>query len=362
MVSRNDRHRHAFIIMIEIRAEGIVFRFDPAFGRLESFSVTEGTRQIAPLHRAPWVGTDDTMPSDAAPLMAGLGGDFFCAPFASHENGSPLHGWPPNSAWAVETSEHGTLRAILERSVSGATLRKELSVRDGQPFVYQRHIFRDGAGRISFANHANVSLRDGGLISTSPKRHWETPNEPLESDPVRGRSNLIYPAQSKDPAAFPGRDGPVDLTRFPWNPRHEDFVIGLEQSGHVLGWTAVVRPATRDLFLSLRNAGSLPMTMLWHSNGGRDYAPWNGRHFGCLGVEEGAADHMLGLSTESDLSGPGALKLADGRESEVRHVIGAIAWPTGEAIVDVKPEEGTLRLTGSGGATRLVKFATDFLM
>ena len=27
--------------------------------------------------------------------------------------------------------------------------------------------------------------------------------------------------------------------------------------------------------------------MLWFSNGGRDYPPWNGRHVGVLGIEEG---------------------------------------------------------------------------
>ena len=64
------------------------------------------------------------------------------------------------------------------------------------------------------------------------------------------------------------------------------YRVGIEAQGHRLGWTTVTRPEEGDLFLSLRNARRLPMTMLWHSNGGRDYAPWSGRHFGCLGVEE----------------------------------------------------------------------------
>ena len=54
-----------------------------------------------------WIGTDEVMPEGEAPLMAGLGGDFFCAPFAASEHGSPLHGWPPN---------HGVGHGLSSRS------------------------------------------------------------------------------------------------------------------------------------------------------------------------------------------------------------------------------------------------------
>lgn len=346
---------------LEIRAEGLRFGFDARTGLLDGFTVTDGGREVAPLHRAPWVGTGEAMPEDAPPLMATLGGDFFCAPFAAREGDSPLHGWPANSPWTVVLSHGGTLRAVLERPVMGATLVKELAVRDGHPFVYQRHVFVGGEGRVAVANHANLSLPRGGLIRTSPKSAWETPANEQESDPARGRSGLRYPARSADPQSFPGAAGPVDLTRYPWNPRHEDFVAGLEAPGHRLGWTAVTRPAEGDLYLSLRDARQLPMTMLWHSNGGRDYAPWSSRHVGCLGVEEGAADHMLGLSTEADLAGPGALTLAPDGLTEVRHVIGAIAWPSGEPVAELREEGDAILLRGEGGATRRLPFRAGFL-
>jgi hypothetical protein len=211
------------------------------------------------------------------------------------------------------------------------------------------------------ANHANLSVRNGALIRTSAKSHWETPKSPQESDPARGRSGLVYPARSDDPRAFPGLTGPVDLTRYPWNPRAEDFVIGVEARGHALGWTAVTRPVEGDLYLSLRDARALPMTMLWHSNGGRDYAPWSGRHVGCLGVEEGAAATVLGLSSESGLAGPGALTLVAGGMAEVRHVIGAIAWPSGQAVAAVVREGDRVTVTGEGGAVRSLPVRPDFL-
>jgi hypothetical protein len=347
--------------MSETRAAGIRFGFDPRIGLLDGFAVEDQGWSIAPLHRAPWVGAAEPLPKDAPPHLALLGGDFFCAPFAGQEGGSPMHGWPANAGWQVLLREPGLLRAVLERPVQGATLIKELSVSDGHPFVYQRHVFLGGSGRVAVANHANLSLKTGGLIRTSPRLGWETPKDPQESDPARGRSALAYPAGSWDPEAFPGVEGPVDLTRYPWNPRHEDFVVAPEAPGHALGWVAVTRPAEGDLYLSLRDPRSLPMSMFWHSNGGRDYAPWSGRHFGCLGVEEGAAAHMLGVSDEAALTGPGALALSPHGTAEVRHVIGAVAWPSAEPVAEVIAGDGMLTLRGEGGAARQVPFRSDFL-
>lgn len=347
--------------MIELHAAGIRCAFDRRTGLLDGFTVTDAGINITPLHRAPWVGTAEVMPPDAAPHMERLGGDFFCAPFAASEGNSPLHGWPANSIWSVADENGAQLHAVLDRKVFGATVTKELSLRDAHPFVYQRHRFTGGSGHVSVANHANISLLSGGLIRTSPKRSWETTKEPQESDPDKGRSNLVYPAQTDDPTKFPGLDGRVNLTEFPWNPRHEDFVIGIEAPGHTLGWTAVTRPVQGDVYLSLRNPRELPMTMLWHSNGGRDYPPWSGRHVGCLGVEEGAAAHMLGVSSEADLVGPGALPLDPTTPSSVRHVIGAIAWPSGEPVVDIAVNDTSLVVIGANGAKRNVPFDQDFL-
>ena len=72
----------------DIAAKGITLHFDAATGLLERFAVTDGGHEIAPLHRAPWVGTGEEMPPDAEPLMAKLGGAFFCAP-------SPARKCPP---------------------------------------------------------------------------------------------------------------------------------------------------------------------------------------------------------------------------------------------------------------------------
>lgn len=47
---------------------------------------------------------------------------------------------------------------------------------------------------------------------------------------------LFYPARSPRSQQFPGaHGGVVDLTRYPFGPAHEDFVIALETANRPLG-------------------------------------------------------------------------------------------------------------------------------
>jgi hypothetical protein len=116
-----------------------------------------------------------------------------------------------------------------------------------------------GQGAISTANHSMISLPHGGIVRFSPKRWFETPASPLEDGPARGRSCLGYPARSADPRHYPAADGgKIDLTRYPFRPAHEDFVVALEAQDSPLGWTVVIRPTEGDLYLSLRNPRRFP--------------------------------------------------------------------------------------------------------
>lgn len=349
--------------MIPVSAHGIAFTFDPVGGFLRDLRITDQGRVLAPLHTAPWVAAQE----DTAGLpvhLAHLAGDFFCAPFARDDGASTMHGWPANGHWTLQQSP--TLRAVLDHPVSGATVVKDLILHDNHPFIYQRHSFIGGRGETSFANHAMVTLPGGGSLRFSPKRWFENAPTPQETDPARGRSALKYPGRTADPRAFPRADGgTADLTHYPWTPGHEDFAIGVEATGHALGWTAVTRHGQGDLYLSLRQAQKLPMTMLWHSDAGRDYAPWNTRHRACLGVEEGAAPHMLGATGPDTLTAAGqatGLTLTPYSTAEARHVIGALTWPDGEPVLAILPGNDTLTITGEGGTTRTVPFATSFLL
>jgi hypothetical protein len=335
-----------------LEASGIAAAFLPDCGFLADLAVTDQGADIRPMHRAPWIG--EPTPPGTPPHQARLQGDFFCAPFGdARADKAPLHGWPANGHWTVTEADRAHLLARLDRPVQGARVHKTLALRDGHPFVYQTHEFHGGAGRIGAANHAMVSLPQGGLICTSPKAAWQTPPSAPEPDETRGRSALAYPATSPTPQAFPGRTGLIDLTTYPFGPAHEDFVVALEPPGDHLAWTAVVRPAEGDCWLSLRRAGEAPAAMLWHSNGGRDYAPWSGRHRHCLGVEEGFPGGILGEADRRDLVLGGTVRM--------RHVTGAFRWPSGARVVAVEVGGEGLVVTGADGAVRRLGFDAAFL-
>lgn len=340
---------------VTLEAAGISLAFSPRGGVLQDLAVQDEGARIAPLHAAPWAEAE--VPPDAPPHQRWLKGDFLAAPMGPGPQG--LHGPAANGDWRLLPAAPGVLRAVLDQPILGASVVKELALEDDHPFVYQRHLFIGGSGALPLANHAMIALPGGAKLSFSRKRWFETLAEPLEADPVRGRSALAYPRRAEDPAEFPAADGgTVNLHRYPWGECHEDFVTGVEDPASQLGWTAVVRPDRGDLFLSLKNPGQLPLTMLWHSNGGRDYAPWNGRHHACLGVEEGAALPVLGLSakeTPDPLSAagqPGLVTLDPQGTTEIRHILGAIRWPSGQAVAGVMLEGDRLTVTGDWGAER----------
>ena len=349
-----------------VSARAIRFAFTARGGVLHDLVVEDEGQGIAPFHRAAWNVAQ--VPPDSPPHQRWLGGDFLAAPMGPDAliGLAGLHGPAANGNWHVLPTPPGCLRAVLDGAVQGASVVKELSVEANQPVLYQRHLFIGGTGGLPASNHAMLSVPNGAKLSFSRKRWWETLPEPLET--TRGRSCLAYPRRSETAADFPGAMGDaVNLHRYPWGEAHEDFVTGVEDPESNLGWTAVVRPVEGDLILCLKNPRALPMTMLWHSNGGRDYAPWNSRHRGCLGVEDGAALPVLGLSHQESpdpltAAGQPALLALDATGTvEMRHVLGACHWPSGQMVAGVMLDGDTLTVTGDWGAERELPMRGDWL-
>jgi hypothetical protein len=253
--------------------------------------------------------------------------------------------------------------------VLGARVIKEFRIRDGHPFLYERHVFIGGTGAVPVANHAMTRFEQGGRLSFSPKRHAETATKPPEGDPARGRSKLAYFSRFEDTSRAPMADGTfADLSRYPISERHEEFVMLVEAAGRNLGWLCATRPDKLDLFISLKNPATYPVTFLWFSNGGRDYKPWNGRHFGVLGVEEGRSfsgnGHRASIEP-NDLSRMGiatALTLDPDGEAEVRNVIGGLPTAAGFDLVSkVEASPGRIEFVGSDGSRLAAPYDDAFL-
>lgn len=352
---------------------------DASVGHIAALHIADEHRQLSPLHRASWVDDADAVfEATTPPNVKHLSGDFFCAPFGRNDVvDAPSHGWPANSAWDhVETTrsdDHLTAVFILAHKVMGATVEKRITLCAGHPFIYQEHRFEGGQGAVSAAHHVMVHMQQGGRLAFSPKASAFTLPESLEPDPARGRSILAYPAQSEDPGAFPlAGGGTADLTQFPPGENHEDFLTLVEKreksrNGAALGWSVVSRTAEQDRVLILKNSETLPVTMLWMSNGGRDYAPWSGRHTGVLGIEDGRASGLghadsIRPNTMNRAGIATAFDLGNAKIVRIRQVIGACAIASDEGeIADLFARPGQLTLHFEGGASRALPFDSEFL-
>ena len=337
---------------------------DPSVGNIPKLAFRWQGRTLQPLHRAPWVD-DQHVPESIPAVDRTLSGDFVCAPFGlSDVEPAPPHGWSANSAWRLVTQGDQGLTFELERLILGATLQKHVCPSPDAPLLYQTHVIAGGEGGLTFAHHPMIRVTGGARLFTSPKRLAVTPDVPL----VQGRHALATGSVCEDYTAVPAvRGGLLDVSRLPISAGDEDFIALVEAEGSSLGWTAVIRDGFDDIVFVLKDPRVLPLTMLWHSNGGRDDAPWNGRHSGVLGIEDGiaagAAGHKaaLGSSVFSSHNVPTTLDLVKDKTHRIAHVIGAVPRPDGwRAIADIRIENATMTLHDAAGQTLELPFDAGF--
>lgn len=337
---------------------------DPAIGNIRRLDFLTQGRKLSPLHTAPWVVASEPADTTLSPLEARLAGDFLCAPFGAADlEGEPAHGWSANSAWLLDTRTPSRLNFVLERRIRGARFSKMLALDETSPLLYQSHLIEGGEGTLTVAHHPMIRLAGQGTLSMSPKRAALTPKTPLEP----GRNRLALGKRIADLSNCPAETGgTVPLQDLPIGDDHEDFVTLVETPDSVLGWTAITRHIEDDIVFVLKDPAVLPVTMLWHSNGGRDYAPWNGKHTGVLGIEDGctagALPHREAVEPNPVSAEGVPTVITLGKPHRIAHVIGAVPRPAGwKSIASITADAGQLTLAETNGETLSMAFDTDFL-
>ncbi len=331
----------------------VTFEVTPSGGQLSNARFRLGRRIVEPFSTAPWCGKPEA--GRLIPLLAQLRGDFFCAPFGAgpvwEGENHPPHGEPANAAWKIDSSQTGRIVGTLKTSIRRGKITKVVEARERETNIYQSHVLEGFGGGMCLGHHAMLDFRRNGpgLISTSRIRLAQVLPAAFENAAQGGYSSLKEGAWFRRLNRVPLANGSyTDLTRYPAREGFEDLAMLHHREGNDFAWTAVVFPEKRFVWFSLKNPSHLASTVLWHSNGGRHYAPWNGRHRGVLGVEDVTAYFHLGLAAslaENPWRKKGvrtAVVLSERMATRIPYIMGVASLPPGFDSVR------RIRRTGTG--------------
>ena len=262
---------------------------------------------IQPFSIAPWA--EEELAADTPDLLKTLRGDFFCAPFGG--NGTkwrgekhPPHGESASCKWKqpqVSKPESGVVRfeATQQQTVREGTAHKQIELRDGETNIYLKHTLTDMTGPMCIGHHAMIKCPDGapGIIGLSPYSAGQVFPDQFEDPTIGGYSALKQGAKFKNLSEVPLTSGePTDVTRYPARDGLEDLVMVTARPRPQPAWSTISFPAQGYLWFSIRDVNVLKSTVLWMSNGGRHYAPWNGRHRRVIGIEDVTSNFHHGLA------------------------------------------------------------------
>lgn len=321
-----------------------------AGGHLGPIRFRLGDRTVEPFSVAPWAEEG----RDIVPMLRSLRGDFFCLPFGGNETAygnerHPQHGDTANLDWRLESVGSGVIHLSLPTNVRPGRVDKRIRLEG--PAIYQSHTVSGMAGPMCFGHHAMLRFPSEGGLSTSAIRSGRVFPGAFEHPAEGGYTSLLPGAEFDELGKVPMADGGVaDLTRYPSREGFEDLV----QIYHVdepFAWNAVV--VDGYLWFALKDPRVLPATVLWHSNGGRHYAPWNGRHRRVLGVEDVCAYFHYGLAesvAENPAPVPTCVHLDSDRPMEIRYIMAVVAAPEGfDVVAKIEASAGGVMATSRSG-------------
>jgi hypothetical protein len=192
----------------------------------------------------------------------------------------------------------------------------------------------------------------------------------LERPEQRGYSALKVGARFTSLRRVPRADGGVaDLSRYPARRGYEDLVVlfGKKQPRE-FAWSAVTFPREGHVFFALKDPAVLHHTVLWHSNGGRHYPPWSGRHVNVLGLEEVTSYFHLGLAESAKPNAisraglPTAVQLDPKKPLRVAHIFAMAAVPRGfDEVKTITRARGGVTLTARSGKKVFAPLDLGFL-
>lgn len=258
---------------------------------------------IRPLYTAPWPDFPD-------PLLSKLRGDFLCAPFGitpatvdhlpprwqlGEEAGEPgssyAHGYPANAEWQLSRAGEGEAEFVLELPEAEpiAQISRTVTCEPGRVVIDDQLIPRRDA-RLPLGLHPMVRLPEveaGAVVLPPGCRSLATYPVPVDASSILTQDVTFHDLRRAPLRA----GGSIDLSRLPLAVGTEELV----QLCDVESPSVVVENRAEGYRLAIAWDPSLRHCLLWISNRGRSFEPWNSRNL-CLGVEPVTSAFDLGTA------------------------------------------------------------------
>ena len=294
---------------------------------------------VQPFFQNPW--RDDLRPMDT--LTRHLGGEWPCVPFGVTQHPTLLHtdwqcdatptewhqhahGFGAHSIWSLAQQDVNIVTADISYPISSpiVRLKRTVCLTAENEITLGLEIEARTDVRIPIGLHPVLSLADAApetaLIRVAGEdTAWTFP---LEVEP--GRSHLMPDQRNASLSSLStSRGTTVDAGSVPFDAQSEDLVLLTSPGGCV----SLVRPDLGYRVDVQWDEDALPSCLLWLSNRGRHYAPWDGRVC-AVGIEPVAAAFDLGIdhsiSTTTPLARSGIRTCIELSEGEI--------WQTSYAI------------------------------
>ncbi len=340
----------------------------------------DSSKPIKPLAVAPW--WNEPVLRDQPPCIQALRGDFFCMPFggadkAYHGRNYPPHGETANRRWSFVDRRSSKGGSVLDLSMKlklqAGEVHKSLALEVDSNVIYSRHQLLGMSGNMTYSHHATLQFPDrvgSARLSFSPFAHAFTYPHTLET-PAEGSYAIIKKGcVIEDLTKVPLIDGTTtDLTSYPNRRGYEDAAMICADTSLDFSWSAATFERERYVWFNLKNPRILASTMLWFSNGGRYFPPWNGRHINVMGMEEGTTfwgDGIAASEKPNEFSRHGVKTVRAMHRSErfdVPCIMGVAKLPRGFRVVKTirRVDDETIRITGNNRLKVDVKARLDFL-
>ncbi|MFD1561043.1 hypothetical protein ACFSHT_36270 [Paraburkholderia silviterrae] len=284
-------------------------------GMLSGVTLRSGTRCVAPFYEAPWL--DDGTPEQAG-LLGQLRSEFPCVPFgvpyapeavvdgwrkslaapvderdaSLDESDDLLHGYACVGEWSLVRQTDFAIEIALEYPLASSIARLVRVIRadpNGPAIDFSLKVEARRKTRRPMGLHPNLALPSiAGALRIQPGAFRFGVAHPAGPEPgvSRAAPGAVFEQLDQVPLRA---GGTAAFDRLPFAHDTEEII----QLCGIDGSVVLTDDASSVAYRLTWDASVLPSLLLWVSNRGRTYRPWNGRNL-CLGVEPVASAFELG--------------------------------------------------------------------